>query len=80
MQGRPQYHPSVPGARFRPPQRRNQNYQLQQKNQKAFKVAVPQGKTDQGSSTGARAPVFGPCYNYNQPGHFAKYCPHPKKK
>jgi hypothetical protein len=41
---------------------------------------VPHNKTGQGSSTGARAPVFGPCYNCNQPRHFAKYCPHPKKK
>jgi hypothetical protein len=41
---------------------------------------VPQNKTGQGSSTGARVPVFGPCYNFNQPRHFAKYCPHPKKK
>jgi hypothetical protein len=24
--------------------------------------------------------VKGPCFNYNQPGHFAKFCPYPKKQ
>jgi hypothetical protein len=43
-------------------------------------VVMPQGRTGQGNSAGAKAPIFGPCYNCNQRGHFSKYCPHPKKK
>jgi hypothetical protein len=58
--GRSQYHPPTPGARFRPPQRRNQNTQPRQKNQKAFKVAVPQAKARHGSSAEAGAPKRGP--------------------
>jgi len=42
-------------------------------------MAVPQAKTRQGSSSGATTQVRGPCFNCNQPGHFAKFCPYPKK-
>jgi hypothetical protein len=42
MQGRPQYHLSVPGATFRPSQRKNlANQPQQQRFQKSFKVIVP---------------------------------------
>ena len=38
----------------------------------------------QGSSKGAvgsTRTVRGPCYNYDQPGHFSRFCPYlPKKK
>jgi hypothetical protein len=38
---RPAYRSSAPGARFRPPQRKNQNTQQPQRNQKPFKMALP---------------------------------------
>jgi hypothetical protein len=75
MANRPAYHSPAPGARFRPPQRKNQNAQ-----QKPFKMVLPQAKTGQGSSSGAVTQVRGPCFNCNQPGHFAKFCPYPKKQ
>jgi hypothetical protein len=43
-------------------------------------MALPQAKTGQGSSSGAITQVRGPCFNCNQPGHFAKFCPYPKKQ
>ena len=43
-------------------------------------MAVPQAKTGQGSSSRAATQVRGPCFNCNQPGHFAKFCPYPKKQ
>ena len=43
-------------------------------------MVVPQAKTEQGSSSGAATQVRGPCFNCNQPGHFAKFCPYPKKQ
>ena len=37
----------------------------------------------QGSSKGAMGSagtVRGPCYNYDQAGHFSRFCPYPPKK
>ena len=79
MTSRPLYRSPTPGARYRPSQKRNQNTQSQQRNQKPFKMAILQAKTGQGSSSGVATPVRGPCFNYNQSGHFAKFCPYPKK-
>jgi hypothetical protein len=53
MANRFAYRPLAPGARFRPPQRKNQNAQQPQRNQKPFRMAVPQAKAGQGSSSGA---------------------------
>jgi hypothetical protein len=80
MANRPAYRSPAPGARFRPPQRKGQNAQQPQRNQKPFKMALPQAKAGQGSSSGVVAQVKGPCFNCNQPGHFAKFCPYPKKQ
>jgi hypothetical protein len=79
MASHPPYRSLAPGARFRPPQKRNQNMPPQQRNHKPFKMTVSQAKTGQGSSSRAVTLVRGPCYNYNQSGHFAKFCPYPKK-
>jgi hypothetical protein len=79
MANRSAHHPPTLGARFRLPQRKNQNTQKPQENQKPFKMAVPQTKTGLGSSSGAATQVRGPCYNYNQSRHFARYCPFPLK-
>jgi hypothetical protein len=43
-------------------------------------MALPQAKTGQGSSSGTVAQVKGLCFNCNQPRHFAKFCPYPKKQ
>jgi hypothetical protein len=43
-------------------------------------MAIPQAKAGQGSSTGAATSVRGSCFNCNQSGHFAKFCPFPKKQ
>jgi hypothetical protein len=50
-------------------------------------MAVPPAKTaateGQGNSKGAIGStgiVRGPCYNYDQPGHFSKSCPYPPRK
>jgi hypothetical protein len=43
-------------------------------------MVVPQAKIGQGSSSRAATQVRGPCFNCNQPGHFAKFCPYPKKQ
>jgi hypothetical protein len=80
MANRSAYHSPVPGARFRPPQQKNKNAQQLQRNQKPFKMVLPQAKTRQGSSSGAVTQVRGPCFNCNQPGYFAKFCPYPKKQ
>ena len=44
---------------------------------KAFTIALPKGNGGQGSSAGPKSNQ--PCFNYNQVGHWAKECPHPKK-
>jgi hypothetical protein len=75
---RPNFRPVLPGARFRPPQKKTQQQGF--RGQKAFKVALPRAKTRQGSSTGSTTQVKGPCYNYGQMGDFAKFFPRPKKK
>jgi hypothetical protein len=59
------YRLRAPGVRFRPPQRKNRNVQQPQRNQKLFKMAVPQTKIGQGSSSRAATQVRGPCYNCN---------------
>jgi hypothetical protein len=74
------YRLPAPRARFRTLQRKNQNAQQPQRNQKPFKIAVPQAKAGQGSSSRAATQVRGPCFNCNQSGHFAKFCPFPKKQ
>jgi hypothetical protein len=74
------YRSPAPGARFRPPQRKGQNAQQLQRNQKPFKMTLPQAKVGQGSLSGAVTQVKGPCFNCNQLGHFAKFCPYPKKQ
>jgi hypothetical protein len=43
-------------------------------------MALPQGKAGQGNSSRAVTQVTGPCFNCNQPGHFVKFCPYPKKQ
>jgi hypothetical protein len=84
MANRPTYRPSAPGARFQPPQQRGQNFRGPQK---PYKMAIQPAKTTasagQGSSKGAvgsAGTVRGPCYNYDQPGHFSRFCPYPSKK
>jgi hypothetical protein len=78
------YRSSAPGARFRPPQHKTQNYKGPQK---PYKMAVPPARTaaaaGQGNSKGAigsASIVKGPCYNFDQPGHFSKFCPYPPRK
>jgi hypothetical protein len=43
-------------------------------------MVIPQAKAGQGSSSRAATLVRGPCFNYNLSGHFAKFCPFPKKQ
>jgi hypothetical protein len=50
-------------------------------------MAVPLAKTataaGQGNSKGvigSTSIVRGPCYNYDQPDHFSKFCPYPPRK
>jgi hypothetical protein len=71
MGGCPPYRPPTPGARFRPPQQRGQNFRGPQK---PYKMAVQPAKTativGQGSSKGAMGSagiVRRPCYDYDQP-------------
>jgi hypothetical protein len=78
------YCPYAPGARFRPPQHKTQNYKGPQK---PYKMAVPPAKTaaaaGQGNSKGAigsSGTVRGPYYNCDQSGHFSKFCPYPARK
>jgi hypothetical protein len=78
------YRPSAPGARFRPPQQKNQNYKGLQK---PYKMAVPLAKiattAGQGNSKGAigsAGTVREPCYNCDQPGHFSKFCSYLPRK
>jgi hypothetical protein len=43
-------------------------------------MVIPQAKAGQGSSFRAVTSVRGLCFNYNQSGHFVKFCPFPKKQ
>jgi hypothetical protein len=43
-------------------------------------MVVPQAKIGQGSSSRVATQVRGLCFNYNQYGHFVKFCPFPKKQ
>jgi hypothetical protein len=43
-------------------------------------MVVPQAKIGQDNSSGAATQVRGPCYNFNQSGHFTRYCPFPLKQ
>jgi hypothetical protein len=81
---RPAYRLSAPGARFRPPQHKTQNYKGPQK---PYKMVVSPARTaattGQGNSKGAigsAGTVKGPCNNCDQPGHFSKFCPYPPRK
>jgi hypothetical protein len=82
---RSSYRPSAPGARFRPPQHKTQNYKGPQK---PYKMVVPPAKTtaavkqsNSKRAIGSAGTVKGPCYNCGQPGHFSKFYPYlPKKK
>jgi hypothetical protein len=55
---RPNFRPMIPGARFRPPPKKN-NQQQGFRGQKAFKVTLPRAKARPGSSTGGTAQVKG---------------------
>jgi len=77
--GHQQYHPPAPGARFRPPQKRNIGHPTQQK---SYKVAVAPTKprANQAAALAANNMTKGPCYNCHKMGHFANECPYPKKQ
>ena len=78
--GRQQYRPPAPGARFRPPQKRNTGHPTQQ--QKPYKVAVAPAKprANQAAAPAANTMTKGPCYNCHKMGHLAKECPYSKKQ
>ena len=77
--GRQQYRPPAPGARFRPPQRRNTGHPTQQK---PYKVAIAPAKPKaiQATTHAANNMTKGSCYNCHKMGHFAKECPYPKRQ
>ena len=66
-----------PALKFRPPPPKAQANRLQKTFHRAFTIALPKKNRGQGSSAGPRSNK--PCFNYNQLGHWAKECPHPKK-
>jgi hypothetical protein len=78
------YHPPAPGARFRPPQQKVQNYMGPQKPYKmVMQLAKTAATTGQGSSKGAigsAGTIRGPCYNCDQPDYFSRFCPYPPRK
>jgi len=79
MVGRQQYRPPAPGARFRPPQRRNTGHPTQQK---PYKVAIAPAKPKaiQATTPATNNMTKGSCYNCHKMGHFAKECPYPKRQ
>jgi len=66
LQRCPPYHPPVPEAKFKPPQRK-------------IPTKKKQSQTSQRSSTGPKTSINGPCHNCHQPGHLIKFCPYPKQ-
>ena len=72
---RPPFCPPAP--KFRPPPPKALNGRPQKVFRKAFTIALRKGNGGQGNSTGPRSNQ--PCYNYNQVGHWAKECSHPKR-
>jgi len=74
VEGRQQYRPPAPGARFRPLQRRNTGNPTQQK---PYKVEIAPAKPKEIQANNA---TKGPSYNCHKMGHFAKECPYPKRQ
>ena len=75
--GRQRYRPPAPGARFRPPQRRNIGHPTQQK---PYKVAIapPKPKAIQAMAPAANNMTKGPCYNCHKMGTLLRNVPTPR--
>jgi hypothetical protein len=67
MQRRSPYHSPVSEVKFKPPQR-------------MILTKKKPSQTSQGSSTGPKISVVGPCHNCHQHGHLIKHCPYPKQR
>jgi hypothetical protein len=78
------FRPYTPGARFRPPQHKTQNYKGPQKPYKMAvlptKTAVATGQGNSKGAIGSAGTVRGPCYNCDQPDYFSKFYPYPPRK
>ena len=81
MGGRPNFHPPVPGSKFRPPQMKNQQNMPNPRYTKAYMVAMPKANASGQSTPGRRVPVNpNACFNCGKLGHFSKNCPEPRKQ